>query len=98
MKRTMKVFLIACALSASVVGAQQQMKPWAKWSEEYAKKILENSPWAQTQVQINTSQMFPNAGQRTIDIDRRLFETPVDPNPDINRIPGNDLGACPRNS
>jgi hypothetical protein len=80
MKRTTRLFLIACALSASVVGAQQQMKPWAKWSEEYAKKILENSPWAQTQVQINTSQMFPNAGQGYIDPERSALDTSLPPN------------------
>jgi hypothetical protein len=85
----MKLFLIACALPASIVVAQEPTQPWPKWPERDAKKILENSARAQTQVQTNISQMFPNAGQRTMNPDQRLFETPVDPNP--NQLPGNDL-------
>jgi len=48
------------------VVAQNRAKPWTQWSEEDSKKILENSPWAQTLVQTDAPQMFPNAGQYLI--------------------------------
>jgi hypothetical protein len=62
-----------------MVGAQEQMKPWTKWSEEYATKILENSPWAQTQVQTDAALMFPNAGQFIIIPERSALDTSSPP-------------------
>lgn len=52
--------LIACAvlLSSSLVFAQKQEKPWTEWTEKEAEKMLSSSPWAQTQVDTDTSEMF----------------------------------------
>jgi hypothetical protein len=66
MRKAVMLLLIACALSASFVVAQNHAKPWTQWSEKDAKKTLEDSPWAQTLVQIDAPQMFPNAGQYLI--------------------------------
>jgi hypothetical protein len=86
MKRMMKVFVIASVISASVVVAQEPTQPWPKWSEKDAKKILENSPWAQTQVQTNTPEMFPNAGQRVINPDTGIAGASGNP----DQLPGNN--------
>ena len=58
--------LIACALLlSSVVFAgptistiQKADKPWTDWTQKDAEKILSSSPWAQTQVDTDTSEMF----------------------------------------
>ena len=56
--------LIACAvlLSTSLVFArptnQKAEKPWTEWSQKEAEKVLSSSPWAQTQVDTDTSEMF----------------------------------------
>lgn len=49
------VLLIAFPISLS---AQLSKKPYTEWSEKDAKKLLENSPWAQTQVFSDTSNEF----------------------------------------
>ena len=66
MRKAVLLLLIACAPSESLLVAQNPAKPWTQWSEGDAKKILENSPWAQRLLQINAPQMFPNAGQYLI--------------------------------
>jgi hypothetical protein len=38
--------------------AQKKDRPWADWSKKEAEKVLEDSPWAQTQTDSDTSQMF----------------------------------------
>jgi hypothetical protein len=56
--------LIACAvlLCSSLVLAgptkQKQEKPWTEWTQKEAEKVLSSSPWAQTQVDTDTSEMF----------------------------------------
>jgi hypothetical protein len=57
MNKTAIVLLMVCALVASV-SAQKKMKPWTEWSEKDAQKILDNSPWGQTQVETDISEMF----------------------------------------
>src|SRR5215813_5696321 len=49
-----------------VAGAQKKTKPWDEWNEKEVQKMLNDSPWGQTQTQTNTSEMFyspndPNA-------------------------------------
>jgi hypothetical protein len=60
-----KIFaMIACAilLSTSLVFArntnQKPEKPWQEWSEKEAEKMLNSSPWSQTQTDTDTSEMF----------------------------------------
>jgi len=46
------------ALLSLTVQAQKRLKPWAEWSQKEAQKILNDSPWGQTQTETDTSQMF----------------------------------------
>src|SRR5262249_26758256 len=46
---------IASVLAAGLVA--QQKPAWIGWSEKDAEKILNNSPWGQTQTDTNTSEM-----------------------------------------
>jgi len=48
---------LATALLAAGVGAQQKSGTWTEWSAQDAEKILNNSPWGQTQTDTNTSEM-----------------------------------------
>lgn len=79
---------IACAvlLSSSLVFAhvapiQKTDKPWKEWSQKEAEKILSSSPWAQTQVDTDTSEMFfsptndPRRGSRTAATDGARLES-----------------------
>jgi len=54
---TCLAFCLACSLVAQ---AQWEKKPYAEWSEKEAQKLLNDSPWGQTQVISDTSQMFGN--------------------------------------
>ena len=49
-------FLVAGTLATAV--AQKADKKWTEWSKKDAQKILEDSPWSQTQTDTDTSQMF----------------------------------------
>ena len=53
-------FLAAPALLLALVTvtAQEKGKPWVEWSKKDAEKMLNDSPWAQTQTDTDTSQMF----------------------------------------
>jgi hypothetical protein len=56
--------LLLIALPASL-SAQWNKKPYTEWSEKDARKLLENSPWAQTQVFSDTSNEF-GTGRRGV--------------------------------
>ena len=62
---------------AGVAGAQKKFKPWIEWNEKDAQKILEESPWAHTQTETDTSEMFykptasPTAGGTTAERNER---------------------------
>jgi len=68
------LILLICAAAAP---AQKKNSPWTEWSKKDAEKILSNSPWAQTQVDTNLTEMFyqptsdrrnaPNAGARNVE-------------------------------
>lgn len=49
------VTLLTMILAASVVLSQE--KPWAEWTKAEADKILNHSPWGQTQTETDTSEM-----------------------------------------
>ena len=53
---TSLLFCLACSLIAQA----QREKPYTEWSEKEAQKLLNDSPWSQTQVFSDTSQMFGN--------------------------------------
>jgi hypothetical protein len=48
---------IITALLTTGLGAQQKPSGWTEWSQKDADKILNNSPWGQTQTDTNTSEM-----------------------------------------
>ena len=58
-KRVTTVLALICALMVGGA-AQKQKRPkvWSEWSKKDAEKMLKNSPWAQTQVETDTSEMF----------------------------------------
>jgi hypothetical protein len=76
-KRLAVAFALACLLAAGAV-PQKRQKPWTEWSKIDADKILNDSPWGQTQIETDTSEMFytpttraqasPSASNRTSSI------------------------------
>jgi hypothetical protein len=58
----LKKFALATAvvcLLACVAGAQKLTeKDWSQWSKKETQKVLDDSPWGQTQVETDTSEMF----------------------------------------
>lgn len=60
MNRTAINFLAALALllALTTVTAQEKARAWSDWSKKDAEKMLTDSPWAQTQTDTDTSQMF----------------------------------------
>lgn len=60
MNRTTINLLAASALLFALTAATAQKKdqPWTDWSKKDAEKMLNDSPWAQTQTDTDTSQMF----------------------------------------
>ncbi|HKR12536.1 MAG TPA: hypothetical protein VJT15_10790 [Pyrinomonadaceae bacterium] len=84
-KRIFVLIAAAVLLSSSLVFAgptiptiQKAEKPWTEWSQKDAEKILGSSPWAQTQVDTDTSEMFfsptndPARGRTTDNAGTRL--------------------------
>ncbi|MFN0108784.1 MAG: hypothetical protein ACKVZH_08015 [Blastocatellia bacterium] len=56
---------VVCLFALTVVaGAQKKYKPWMEWAEKDVTKMLNDSPWGQTQTDTNTSEMFfsPTSG------------------------------------
>ena len=54
-------FTLALVFALSLlVNAQKKYKPWNEWNEKEATKMLNDSPWGQTQTETNTSEMFFN--------------------------------------
>jgi hypothetical protein len=65
--------LLLALLSAAVVIGQTQ-KPWTEWSAKEAQQMLSSSPWAQTQVDTNTSEMFYSPTSRLANTPNRTVE------------------------
>jgi hypothetical protein len=73
------VLLCSSLVSARIAQNQKAEKPWSEWTQKEAEKVLSSSPWAQEQVDTDTSEMFfsptndprvsgrvtSNTGQRT---------------------------------
>jgi hypothetical protein len=65
MKKLSITLMVVFAFVAVAV-AQKKAKPWEEWNEKEVQKMLNDSPWGQTQTETNTSEMFyspndPNA-------------------------------------
>lgn len=50
--------LLCLLLLSCAVAAQKKAKPWTEWSEKEVQKMLNDSPWGQTQTETNTAEMF----------------------------------------
>jgi hypothetical protein len=59
MTRRAFLFAILAILAINVI-AQKQYSPYGEWGDKEAQKMLNDSPWAHTQVETNTSEMFFN--------------------------------------
>ena len=59
------IVALLTALFAVGVLAQEQLEPWVAWSRKDAQKILNDSPWAQTQTETDTSQTFFPASENS---------------------------------
>jgi len=72
------MFICGLFVAAFAVAQQQDDIAWTKWSKKDAEKILSNSPWAQNQVDTDTSEMFfsptsdPNISRKTANDQARL--------------------------
>ena len=58
MKKVAVTIVFVLALSLTVSGKEKKTKPWTQWSGKEAQKILNDSPWGQTQVEADISEMF----------------------------------------
>jgi hypothetical protein len=59
--------LVACfAFDTAVEAQQKEQKSWTEWGQKEVEKMLSNSPWAQTQKDADTTEMFfqPTADPR----------------------------------
>lgn len=52
------LFLLTLTLFVVTSFAQKKDKKWTDWSKKEAEKMLNDSPWAQTQTDTDTSEMF----------------------------------------
>src|SRR5262245_33458018 len=50
--------LLFLLLISVIVIAQDKKTPWTEWSKKDAEKVLNDSPWGQTQVDTNVTEMF----------------------------------------
>jgi hypothetical protein len=58
MTKKLVLLLPLLALLSLAATAQKKYKPWTEWSDKDAQKMLNDSPWGQTQTETNTSEMF----------------------------------------
>ena len=75
------LLLVLCACSAF----GQKTKPWTEWSEKEAAKILNDSPWGQTQVEGRTESPSSSSAITAVGGNRRDSERVLSSN-DANRI------------
>ena len=58
MCRTVAILFLSSLLLGSSAPAGKKLKPWTEWNERDARRILNESAWGQTQVEMNISEMF----------------------------------------
>src|SRR5260370_41338601 len=54
------VFTVLLTALFAVTISAQKSKPWTEWSKKDAERMLNESPWGQTQTDTNTAAMFPS--------------------------------------
>src|SRR5262249_14357985 len=69
------IWLSVCLLLSTAL-AQKSDKPWTDWNKKEVQKMLEDSPWAQTQTETDNSEMMYQptgaAGSRSNDASRQI--------------------------
>ena len=55
---TLALLLLVGAAAVSGTSGDKKFKPWEEWSKKDAEAILNNSPWGQTQIETDISEMF----------------------------------------
>ena len=65
-----KVAIALMALMAAAAVAQKNDGPWAEWSKKDCEKLISDSPWAKTQTDTDTSEMFFTPGSGGPDVGR----------------------------
>ena len=69
---------LALLLPLSLASAQKKAKPWTEWTKKDAEKMLNNSPWAQTQTDTASSQrLYSRAGDPNLSPDGSTQGTTV---------------------
>jgi hypothetical protein len=59
MKTVASLYLLICLIGCSVITqGQKKSDVWSEWSKKDAEKLLTSSPWAQTQVETDLTEMF----------------------------------------
>ena len=58
LRKLSAVLSLVCLLASGPLAQKVSQKPWTEWSKKDAEKLLDDSPWAQTQVETDTSEMF----------------------------------------
>jgi hypothetical protein len=51
MIKAISALLVMAAFGSSIIAHQIQTKPWKEWTRKEAEKILNESPWSQTQTE-----------------------------------------------
>ena len=57
-KKVAIALAVACLLALSLSAQEKKEKPWTEWSKKDVDKMLNDSPWGQTQTTTDTSEMF----------------------------------------
>jgi hypothetical protein len=63
--KKLAITLVFVFAFVAIAAAQKKAKSWDEWDEKEIKKILDDSPWGQTQTQTNTSEMFYSPNNTT---------------------------------
>jgi hypothetical protein len=69
MKKKVAIALVTL-MAAAAVAQKKDEKSWTDWSKKDAEKILSDSPWAKTQTDTDTSEMFFTPGSGGPDVGR----------------------------
>jgi hypothetical protein len=55
-------FIVLLVLAVSLSALAQNAKPWPQWDKKDVEKMLNSSPWGQTQIDTDTSEMTATLG------------------------------------
>jgi hypothetical protein len=68
------MFLTVGGMTVSSVVGQKQLDPWQEWSKKDAEKVLNDSPWAQLQLDMDFEDRSPLLRGRDADVRARLMQ------------------------